>query len=279
MVASGCRLGCNCSHAGIAVMGNVGLTPQAISVFGGFRPQRGNVHIVFQVVNEFPHDHDAYTQVRILEVYQRTTFMVKDAIAIVLSSDAKPQRYDIVNGVVKVDGVKGEAATDDSAKEGKGVPDFWLTAMKINEILAEEISERDEEALKYLKDIKWYWIDDPKEKAIRTTIEWLPGMKNFKVNGARHVIGSTILRQNYPHVVSWLRCAVERMSLMYLKRKADGDEEGKMKEIDDEDEEYADDELTEDVAMDSEFGIYRISQDLHNFMSSNITIHLSIERN
>ncbi|GKA62751.1 nucleosome assembly protein 1;4, partial [Tanacetum coccineum] len=48
------------------------------------------------------------------------------------------------------------------AKEGKGVPDFWLTAMKINEILAEEISERDEEALKYLKDIKWYRMDDPK---------------------------------------------------------------------------------------------------------------------
>ncbi|GJX42913.1 nucleosome assembly protein 1;2-like protein isoform X2 [Tanacetum coccineum] len=47
----------------------------------------------------------------------RTTFMVKDAIAIVLSSAAKPQRYDIVNGVVEVDGVKDEAATDDSAKE------------------------------------------------------------------------------------------------------------------------------------------------------------------
>ncbi|GJT03028.1 hypothetical protein Tco_0824197 [Tanacetum coccineum] len=46
-----------------------------------------------------------------------TTFMVKDAIAIVLSSDAKPQRYDIMNGVVEVDEVKGEAATDDSAKE------------------------------------------------------------------------------------------------------------------------------------------------------------------
>ncbi|GKG32781.1 nucleosome assembly protein 1;4-like protein [Tanacetum coccineum] len=45
---------------------------------------------------------------------------------------------------------------------GKGVPDFWLTAMKINEILAEEISERDEEALKYLKDIKWCRMDDPK---------------------------------------------------------------------------------------------------------------------
>ncbi|GJS86616.1 nucleosome assembly protein 1;4-like protein isoform X2 [Tanacetum coccineum] len=145
------------------------------------------------------------------EMYRMKTKIEKDDDdegLVALGHYAKPQRYDIVNGVVKVDGVKGEAATDDSAKEGKGVPDFWLTAMKINEILAEEISERDEEALKYLKDIKWCRMDDPKgfklefffdtnpffknsvltkvyhmidddepilEKAIGTTIEWLPG--------------------------------------------------------------------------------------------------------
>lgn len=80
----------------------------------------------------------------------------------------KLQRYDIVNGVVEVDGLKDEAATnqtDVDSKEGniftiwsylifylcflsliiindfseKGVPDFWLTAMKTNEILAEEV--------------------------------------------------------------------------------------------------------------------------------------------
>ncbi|PIA64305.1 hypothetical protein AQUCO_00100053v1 [Aquilegia coerulea] len=121
------------------------------------------------------------------------------------------KRYDIVTGVVEVDGVKNEAAADkeeDNASEEKGVPEFWLTAMKSNEILAEEISERDEEALKFLKDIKWYRMDDPKgfrlefffdpnpyfknsvltktyhmidddepilEKAIGTEIEWLPG--------------------------------------------------------------------------------------------------------
>ncbi|KAL0333761.1 UNVERIFIED_CONTAM: Nucleosome assembly protein 1 [Sesamum angustifolium] len=53
----------------------------------------------------------------------------------------------------------------------KGVPDFWLTAMKNNEVLAEEISERDEGALKFLKDIKWSRIDNPKG----TEIEWYPG--------------------------------------------------------------------------------------------------------
>ncbi|GLT73254.1 hypothetical protein SLA2020_451260 [Shorea laevis] len=121
------------------------------------------------------------------------------------------QRYYVVNGVGEVEGVANEAAADkeeDKAAEEKGVPDFWLTAMKTNEVLAEEISERDEGALKYLKDIKWCRIDNPKgfkldfffdpnpyfknsvltktyhmidedepilEKAIGTEIEWLPG--------------------------------------------------------------------------------------------------------
>ncbi|PON96161.1 Nucleosome assembly protein (NAP) [Trema orientale] len=90
----------------------------------------------------------------------------------------------------------------------KGVPEFWLNAMKTNEVLAEEISERDEGALKYLKDIRWCRIENPEgfkldfffdpnpyfkisvltktyymveddepilEKAIGTEIEWYPG--------------------------------------------------------------------------------------------------------
>ncbi|XWS18888.1 hypothetical protein CRYUN_Cryun32bG0083500 [Craigia yunnanensis] len=67
------------------------------------------------------------------------------------------KRYEIVNGVIKVEGETNEAVMDeDKGVEEKGVPDFWLTAMKTNDILAEEvqISERDEGALKYLKDIK-----------------------------------------------------------------------------------------------------------------------------
>ncbi|KAM7483854.1 hypothetical protein LguiB_008437 [Lonicera macranthoides] len=120
-------------------------------------------------------------------------------------------RYEIVNGVIEIEGVNSESTMgkeEDKTKDEKGVPEFWLTAMKTNEILAEEISERDEEALKYLKDIKWCRIDDPKgfklefffdsnpffnnsvltktyhmidddepilEKAIGTDIKWLPG--------------------------------------------------------------------------------------------------------
>ncbi|GAB2225530.1 hypothetical protein Droror1_Dr00006326 [Drosera rotundifolia] len=121
------------------------------------------------------------------------------------------KRSEIINGVVEVEGSTTDVAMDqggDNAAEEKGVPDFWLTAMKTHEILAEEITERDEGALKYLKDIRWSRIDEPKgfklefffnpnpyfkntvltktynmvdedepilEKAIGTEIDWYPG--------------------------------------------------------------------------------------------------------
>ncbi|CAL9102171.1 unnamed protein product, partial [Musa textilis] len=120
-------------------------------------------------------------------------------------------QYEIVNGVAEVEGIKDESPeeTGSEDKASEGVPGFWLTAMKANEVLTEEIQECDEEALKYLKDIKWCRIEDPKgfklefffnpnlffknafvltktchmidedepilEKAIGTEIEWFPG--------------------------------------------------------------------------------------------------------
>ncbi|KAK6941361.1 Nucleosome assembly protein (NAP) [Dillenia turbinata] len=121
------------------------------------------------------------------------------------------KRYEVVNGVVEVEGVTTEPTMnqdDDKSAGERGIPDFWLNAMKNNEVLAEEISERDEGALKFLKDIKWSRVDQPKgfklefffdtntyftntvltktyhmidedepilEKAIGTEINWLPG--------------------------------------------------------------------------------------------------------
>ncbi|KAK4391809.1 Nucleosome assembly protein 1 [Sesamum angolense] len=73
------------------------------------------------------------------------------------------KRYEIVTGAVEVEGgINDTEATNQAGEDEKGVPDFWLTAMKNNEVLAEEISERDEGALKFLKDIKWSRIDNPK---------------------------------------------------------------------------------------------------------------------
>nr|GEY86826.1 nucleosome assembly protein 1;4 [Tanacetum cinerariifolium] len=129
------------------------------------------------------------------------------------------KRYDIVNGVVEVDGVKDEAATDDSAKEGKGVPDFWLTAMKTNEILAEEISERDEEALKYLKDIKWCRMDDPKGFKLEFFFDTNPFFKNSVLTKVYHMIDDDepILEKAIGTTIEWLpgKCLTQKI----LKKK------------------------------------------------------------
>ncbi|XP_020533957.1 nucleosome assembly protein 1;2 isoform X2 [Jatropha curcas] len=118
------------------------------------------------------------------------------------------KRYEIVNGIKEVEGATDEVAVNQEGDEEKGVPGFWLTAMKTNEVVGEEITERDEGALKFLKDIKWCRIDDPEgfklefyfdpnhyfknsvltktyhmiddddpilEKTIGTEIEWYPG--------------------------------------------------------------------------------------------------------
>ncbi|KAL6135554.1 hypothetical protein ACLB2K_067781 [Fragaria x ananassa] len=57
--------------------------------------------------------------------------------------DLYKERFENVNGEVREPNTKG------------GVPEFWLKAMKNNEVLAEEITERDEGALKYLQDLEW----------------------------------------------------------------------------------------------------------------------------
>lgn len=68
------------------------------------------------------------------------------------------------------DGVQVES--QDSEKESsvpadaKGIPEFWLTAMKNQLSLAELITERDEEALKALTDIRMEYLEKPGFKLI-----------------------------------------------------------------------------------------------------------------
>nr|CAB3467005.1 unnamed protein product [Digitaria exilis] len=102
------------------------------------------------------------------------------------------KRYDIVNGVVEVDGVSDEPSNENAAdgndSDAKGVPDFWLTAMKTNEVLAEEIQERDEAALKYLKDIKWSRIEDPKGFKLEFFFDTNPFFKNYVLTKTYHMV-------------------------------------------------------------------------------------------
>ncbi|GAB2269255.1 Nucleosome assembly protein 1.4 [Dionaea muscipula] len=98
------------------------------------------------------------------------------------------KRYEIVNGVAEVEGVTTDIPMDDNAPEEKGVPNFWLTAMKTHEILAEEITERDEGALKYLKDVKWCRIDDPKGFKLEFFFDTNPYFKNTVLTKIYHMI-------------------------------------------------------------------------------------------
>lgn len=61
------------------------------------------------------------------------------------------QRTDIVNGASEGPGGEGEGGS----KESKGIPEFWLTALRNSSLIAEQITPRDEGALKHLKDIRW----------------------------------------------------------------------------------------------------------------------------
>lgn len=54
-----------------------------------------------------------------------------------------------------------QAKPEDKQAEMSGIPEFWLSAMKNQISLAEMITERDEEALKHLTDIRMEYLDRP----------------------------------------------------------------------------------------------------------------------
>jgi len=54
-----------------------------------------------------------------------------------------------------------EPETTEAAKKVAGIPEFWLSAMKNQVSLAEMVTDRDEEALKSLTDIRMEYLDKP----------------------------------------------------------------------------------------------------------------------
>ncbi|KAI3877891.1 hypothetical protein MKW92_009964 [Papaver armeniacum] len=116
------------------------------------------------------------------------------------------KRFDIVNGVVEV-GVSNEAIVDtNDKKDEKGVPDFWLTAMKTNEVVADEIQERDEGALKYLKDIKWCRVENLKGFKLEFFFDPNPYFKNTVLTKMYEMMdeAESILYQAIGTDIEWL---------------------------------------------------------------------------
>jgi nucleosome assembly protein 1-like 1 len=101
------------------------------------------------------------------------------------------KRYEIVNGATEVEGAPEDAKMDqgdEKTAEEKGVPSFWLTALKNNDVISEEITERDEGALIYLKDIKWCKIEEPKGFKLEFFFDQNPYFKNTLLTKAYHMI-------------------------------------------------------------------------------------------
>ncbi|KAK5135969.1 hypothetical protein LTR08_004427 [Meristemomyces frigidus] len=60
----------------------------------------------------------------------------------------------------KAEQAEADKKDEASGAEAKGIPEFWLSAMK-NSSLAETITDRDEDALKTLTDIRMEYLDRP----------------------------------------------------------------------------------------------------------------------
>ncbi|CAH2046576.1 unnamed protein product, partial [Thlaspi arvense] len=117
----------------------------------------------------------------------------------------QPLYTKIVNGVVEV--------------EEKRVPDFWLIALMNNEITAEEITEGDEGALKFLKDIKWNRVEKPKVFKLEFFFDQNPYFKNTVLTKTYHMIDEDepILEKAIGTEIEWYpgKCLTQKI----LKKK------------------------------------------------------------
>nr|XP_034891197.1 nucleosome assembly protein 1;2-like isoform X2 [Populus alba] len=118
------------------------------------------------------------------------------------------KRYEIVNGLKEVDGVMSaelDSIKEDQAVEEKGVPEFWLTAMKAHEVLAEEIKGQDEGALKFIKDIKWSRLQNPEGFELEFYFNPCPYFKNSVLTKTYHIIDESdpVLSQAIGTEIEW----------------------------------------------------------------------------
>ena len=87
--------------------------------------------------------------------------------ATIVNGQTEPSEQDVEAGEAdeeedeEAEAAKAEADKNaEGAADVKGIPEFWLSAMK-NSSLAETITDRDEEALKHLTDIRMEYLDRP----------------------------------------------------------------------------------------------------------------------
>jgi nucleosome assembly protein 1-like 1 len=84
----------------------------------------------------------------------------------IINGDNEPTDAEVEAGKEEdeedTEGTKTEAKEEsESTEAAKGIPEFWLSAMKNQISLAELITDRDEEALRHLTDIRMEYLDRP----------------------------------------------------------------------------------------------------------------------
>ncbi|KAK6782360.1 hypothetical protein RDI58_020156 [Solanum bulbocastanum] len=129
------------------------------------------------------------------------------------------KRYEIVNGLVEA-GDEGTVEEETNELAGdKGIPHFWLMAMKNNEIIAKEITEKDEDALQYLKDVKWNRLDDAKGFKLEFFFDTNPYFNNNVLTKTYHMISEDehILENAIGTEIEWFpgKCLTQKI----LKKK------------------------------------------------------------
>ncbi|EXJ86482.1 nucleosome assembly protein 1-like 1 [Capronia epimyces CBS 606.96] len=94
--------------------------------------------------------------------------------AAIVNGEAEPTETEVEAGKTE-DDEEGEEEEDKEEKTSvedlKGIPEFWLTAMKNQISLAELITDRDEEALRSLTDIRMEYLERP---GFRLIFEFAP---------------------------------------------------------------------------------------------------------
>lgn len=135
------------------------------------------------------------------------------------------KRYEIVNGVAEME-VTTEMKSDaeDKNSKEKGVPGFWLTAMKTNEVLADKIQECDEEVLKFLKDIRWCRTDNPKGFKLDFYFEPNLFFKNLVLTKTYHMIDedNLVLVNVIGTKIEWYpgKCLTHKVSVKRPRKKS-----------------------------------------------------------
>ncbi|KAJ9500477.1 histone chaperone [Exophiala xenobiotica] len=95
--------------------------------------------------------------------------------AAIVNGATEPTEEEIAAGKSDEDDEEAEPEADNeektSTEDAKGIPEFWLSAMKNQISLAELITDRDEEALRSLTDIRMEYLDRP---GFRLIFEFAP---------------------------------------------------------------------------------------------------------